>query len=302
MAIFNAAKDWQDNLQVADDPEYHYFPNARDLPVIVAVRMSLSFPGLLTAVPLYTRDFTLRKEEEQQKPRMCWFSDGGISSNFPIHFFDRLWPGVPTFGISLDQYAEDRHGDDRVYLPQAAREGMLLGVDSIKGIGQFVMAIFNAAKDWQDNLQSILPGYRERIAHVVLKPDEGGINLTMPRELIRMLSGFGAEAGKLMQDFEMDEHRWRRFLIALASTETIMEEMHHAYTTESPGRDDFADFLARYPENAGSYAPVSKVWLDSALNRTQEMMDCAERWAKAPLRHAGKIPRPDCNIRITPKE
>jgi predicted acylesterase/phospholipase RssA len=30
-----------------------------------------------------------------------WFSDGGITSNFPIHFFDQWLPKRPTFGITL---------------------------------------------------------------------------------------------------------------------------------------------------------------------------------------------------------
>lgn len=30
-----------------------------------------------------------------------WFSDGGIVSNFPIHFFDQWLPNWPTFGITL---------------------------------------------------------------------------------------------------------------------------------------------------------------------------------------------------------
>ena len=35
-----------------------------------------------------------------------WFSDGGIASNFPIHFFDSWLPDRPTFGITL-QYLPD---------------------------------------------------------------------------------------------------------------------------------------------------------------------------------------------------
>ena len=41
-----------------------------------------------------------------------WFSDGGIASNFPIHFFDAWIPSRPTFGITLrylpDEVVEDR--------------------------------------------------------------------------------------------------------------------------------------------------------------------------------------------------
>ena len=88
-----------------------------DLPVIVAVRMSLGHPGLFSAVPLYaiTQKFIadwLNKPVDS-KPKISiasrdtghvqetWFSDGGIVSNFPIHIFDRWFPDVPTFGINL---------------------------------------------------------------------------------------------------------------------------------------------------------------------------------------------------------
>ena len=33
----------------------------------------------------------------------------------------------------------------------------------------------------QDNAQAKMPGFRDRIAHVCLGPDEGGLNLDMPR-------------------------------------------------------------------------------------------------------------------------
>jgi len=31
----------------------------------------------------------------------CWFSDGGISSNFPVTLFDSPLPRWPTFAINL---------------------------------------------------------------------------------------------------------------------------------------------------------------------------------------------------------
>jgi hypothetical protein len=74
----------------AAEAEFYYFPPEDRLPITVAARMSLSFPLLISAVPLYARDFTLREPREQQVPRRCLFSDGGLTSNFPIHFFDRL--------------------------------------------------------------------------------------------------------------------------------------------------------------------------------------------------------------------
>jgi hypothetical protein len=82
---------------------YHFFPNPEDFPVVVAARMSLSFPILFSAIPLYTikaaqQDSQLIKIDDLQ---LNWFSDGGISSNFPIHFFDGWIPSYPTFGINL---------------------------------------------------------------------------------------------------------------------------------------------------------------------------------------------------------
>ena len=56
----------------------------------VAARLSLSFPVLLSAIPLYDEQGTQH-----------WFSDGGICSNFPLHFFDSPLPRWPTFGLDL---------------------------------------------------------------------------------------------------------------------------------------------------------------------------------------------------------
>ena len=64
--------------------------------MVVMARMSLSFPGLIAAVPLYAVDYN----GDQSVVRHL-FSDGGISSNFPMHFFDSLLPTRPTFGINL---------------------------------------------------------------------------------------------------------------------------------------------------------------------------------------------------------
>ncbi|MER3469044.1 MAG: hypothetical protein C4314_03515, partial [Thermoflexus sp.] len=69
---------------------------AADLPVVVATRMSLSFPVLVSAVPLYTvRRSAVDRLRAQGRNRLepgdlqrNWFSDGGIASNFPIHLFD----------------------------------------------------------------------------------------------------------------------------------------------------------------------------------------------------------------------
>jgi predicted acylesterase/phospholipase RssA len=96
-------------------PEGYYFlPGEVDLPIIVCTRMSLSFPVLLSAIPLYTikssalgQSGVVGLKLTENDLQINWFSDGGISSNFPIQFFDAWLPKIPTFGINLTSMPEE---------------------------------------------------------------------------------------------------------------------------------------------------------------------------------------------------
>ena len=109
--------------------QLYRFPDPQDLPVIVATRTSLSFPVLLAAVPLYAVDYTLAENDDKEKSRRaerCWFSDGGICINLPIHFFDAPLPMWPTFAINLKQFHPDYPDEDHaVWLPKNANSGWL---------------------------------------------------------------------------------------------------------------------------------------------------------------------------------
>ena len=316
---------------------YYHFPKSDDLPVIVATRMSLSFPVLFTIVPLYAVDFTLvenRGKKTQaaadgtvspkKRPTMskCLFSDGGISNNFPIQFFDNFWPNRPTFGIGLDEYAHERDTDydpkthpqeTRVWLPKRPQGGSLLPINKVDGLFAFFASIIFSAKDWQDNLQSAQQGYRERIVHVALKPDEGGLNLDMPSGTIELLSNYGAEAGNtLNQEFDLDDHRWRRFLIAMVRLESTLFELRQAYDgTQSPlapgtaspplPPELFEAFLRRYPPNTAHYEPVSAAWLDEMRARAEALVEMGGNWDNALKAHDGRYPKPETDLRITPR-
>jgi predicted acylesterase/phospholipase RssA len=280
--------------------EYYHFPDLARLPLIVGARMSLSFPLLISAVPLWRRDFTLLEEAERNKLRRCLFSDGGLSSNFPIHFFDRLLPNTPTFAISLDDYDEKRNRDD-VWLPASSGSGSQLPVQPFDGLGGFLMRLLMSAKDWQDNLQSTLPGYRERIAHIVLKPEEGGLNLTMDEATIRNLVNYGERAGDTLCDqFDLDGHRWRRFLVAMARMEETLDEVAKAYEGVSGGPEAFGDFLKRYSGEAASYSQDA-TRLAEILKRGAELAASGAAWRAKPTIREGNIPKPATNLRITPK-
>lgn len=164
-------------------------PPPDELPVVVAVRMSLSFPILLTAVPLYAVDYNSREQTLER----CWFSDGGIASNFPIHFFDRLLPQWPTFGIDLTPVQRRW-----VYLPQRIADGRAETWNRFATLPGFVGALLNAVHSWVDNRQARMAGFRDRIVRISLAPGEGGLNVDMPPAKIIELVERGGIAGRLL--------------------------------------------------------------------------------------------------------
>ena len=106
-------------------------PLAPDFPVVLAVRMSLSFPILFSAVPLHTIDWS--RSEGNRGPKIVWFADGGATSNFPMHFFDSMWPTRPTFGITLGPENPD-HPGVMVHRAKDAGAGMALHVTEFNSL------------------------------------------------------------------------------------------------------------------------------------------------------------------------
>jgi predicted acylesterase/phospholipase RssA len=174
-------------------------PEPRNFPVLLAARMSLSFPFLLSAVPLWAID-NYEAPEEEIDFRRCWFSDGGISSNFPIHLFDGLLPLWPTFGINLEPKIDDRD-DHPFFLPQDYSKGYgerwnLFDdkTPSAAKFGGFLSAILSTMQNWNDNTLSRMPGVRDRIVRLKLNDNEGGLNLDMEQAIIERIVARGEDA------------------------------------------------------------------------------------------------------------
>jgi predicted acylesterase/phospholipase RssA len=265
---------------------FHPLPAPADLPVVVAVRMSMSFPILLSAVPLY--DFDRSRDPHGMNPERSWFSDGGVCSNFPLHFFDSPFPRWPTLSIDLRQMLP---GAD----PAEFRKPQMVGsnsagiqeswnrfefVERIDGAAPntivsheksgfrkltgFAGAFITTMQNWSDNTLSRLPGYRDRIRPVPLSPDEGGLNLDMPRQRITALTERGADAGEeLIARFSMppaqptmnwNNHRWLRMRASLTSLETMLSQIDRACSEPQPGDTDFETWVAETPpDNVPSY-------------------------------------------------
>lgn len=224
-------------------------PPPEDFPVLLAARMSLSFPLLFSAIPLWAIN-----HEIGHKPRdfyRCWFSDGGISSNFPMHLFDGLIPRWPTFGITLEPEIAGR--DNEPYLPPSYRKGYgerwdLFDVKSpdISRFGGFVSAIVTTMQNWNDATLSRMPGVRDRVVHVHLNKKEGGMNLNMEIDTIDAISQRGAAAAeKLIARFATpapnreqaegwDEHRLVRTNVLLKMLEERAPVVVNALSLDCP--------------------------------------------------------------------
>jgi len=150
------------------------------LPIVVAARLSLSYPLLFSSLPLYAIDHL------EGKLRRCSFSDGGLCSNFPVHFFDSAIPRWPTFGLWLQ--SRNSKGHKPVELPERQDEGVrdsfkrtdqVGDAASLAGLKSFLLAAFDAAKDWQDRSAIRMPHVRRRVARISLEHEEGQLNLGM---------------------------------------------------------------------------------------------------------------------------
>lgn len=252
------------------------------IPLVLAARLSLIFPILLSAVRFAVVDWTCRDNQEakkrvdeiirtrgddaltyvqqltpEERQRMgivvqaepCWFSDGGISSNFPVQFFDAPIPRWPTFAIDLDNLLENEKPDDdenkNVWMPESNYSGASnvwnrFGSDSPrKSLIGYLSTILDTSRNWVDNTQARTAGYRDRVVHVVLAQDEGGLNLRMKTKVVNRLAARGKAAGALLVSHYATptpkvvtnwvNHRWVRYRSYIAMLENVMQAFWRGY-------------------------------------------------------------------------
>lgn len=277
-----ATRVWRPRDQrVGSRRRLHRLPSTDELPVVVAMRLSLSFPLLISAVPMYGRNFRVRPSEltpaaherirpEDKKLRgmfleKLWFSDGGLCSNFPVAMFDAALPTRPTFALNLGRVDRSRDDGQTAYrLARNNNEGMYpphFAIDET-GVGaltDFAGAMLSASRGWSDNVHLQIPGYRDRIVEVLQTKEEGGLNLFMSSKEIEALAAKGVKAAHgIMAQFEerryppgspvktatgWDNHRWIRFRALLSVVIPFLEQYGHGYD----GIDVDAPLAPGYP-------------------------------------------------------
>lgn len=307
--------------QAAANDGLYRLPPSRDVPIVVAARMSLSFPVLLSAVPLYAVDFG--RPGGRRPYERCWFSDGGICSNFPVHLFDAPLPRWPTFSINLRPYHRD-YPDRHVYKVESNSGGQdewwseideaPAGEPSGKGgrIARFLVSIIETMQNWSDNTQLKVPGYRDRVVHVSLSPNEGGLNLDMPTPLINTLAGRGQIAARrLAADFapdadvevSWDNHRWVRFRTTMGLLAGQLESMRNAQRNPLNGDCSYEHLVVRadneVPRSYGLGSERRRVFTRDAFRR---LITVFEEWEAAEYTFRDDDrPRPVPELRVRPR-
>lgn len=251
-------------------------PSAEKFPILLAARMSLSFPLLFSTIPLWAIDYDTDYKTGERGFHRCQFSDGGISSNFPMHLFDGLIPLWPTFGIQLEPKLPAR--PNMVYLPKSYQEGYgerWNRFDETPSFVGFLAAIVNTMQNWNDTALSRMPGVRDRVVRVRLNDDEGGLNLNMPKKRIDDLSGRGKEAAEcLVERFVpkgsdvstkgWEEQRWVRLRVLLSMLSKQFPPIQLASAPTAPHSRSFDTMIDAFlkdqsPENIppGNTQPFS---------------------------------------------
>ncbi|MEO6990604.1 MAG: patatin-like phospholipase family protein, partial [Candidatus Baltobacteraceae bacterium] len=224
-------------------------PPIGDLPILVATRMSLAFPILLSAVPFYVIEHGIDGSLTAQR---VLFSDGGITSNFPIALFDSPLPSRPTLAINLGGFPPGVPDDKRdIVMATDNRPLAIYPSNPVGSLPSFGGAIFGTLQNWNDALLARLPGYRDRIVTVRLHDSEGGLNLDMDAKTIAGLVDRGRRAGEmLVQRFGApstlapmgdpttmgwENQRWVRYRAIMSELRDLLAKFADHWTTPHGG-------------------------------------------------------------------
>jgi predicted acylesterase/phospholipase RssA len=290
-------------------------PKPEDFPVLLAARMSLSFPLLFAAVPLWAIDY--QHPREKREFQRCIFSDGGISSNFPMHLFDGLVPQWPTFGIDLEPEIQGLPGD--TFLPSSYMGGIAdrwtrfdeTENKSATRMGGFFMSIAAAMQNWNDNTQARSAGVRDRVVRVRLAKNEGGMNLNMPNEVIKSVAKKGGEgADKIVSRFLSSQpadgwdgwsfQRWSRLDVFLYSLTQKIGGLKRALGPSVPHAKSYDQLKIQGAVSAppGHKAPLTEAQIRALDNLTTALDHAAIVFAESASGYPNEpLPEPELRAR-----
>ncbi|MFT3997065.1 MAG: patatin-like phospholipase family protein [Asticcacaulis sp.] len=166
-------------------------PGPDKLPVVIAVRISLSCPGLMAQIPVYTGP---------EGGHKLYLSDGGIARNFPFDAFDG--DANPCWGIDFDSLRDDDDDARRVWTLADEQSRRRTAADPLTGLFAFVWNLLFSMREADMRSRLFDETRSGRIVRIGLKRTEGGMNLHMNPTQIDRLSACGAAAADLIIEKE----------------------------------------------------------------------------------------------------
>jgi len=312
---------WMDEKSPDKKHGKYRLPEAGDLPIVVAARMSLCFPILISTIPLYAVDYSLKENRDNPDaiPEKCIFSDGGICSNFPVHLFDSPLPSRPTFAFTLNQFHRDypQSNEDEsknIYLPDGNGGGITGNWNrNINSLMKFVFSIIDTMQNWNDNTLSTIPGYRDRIVQIHLNNDEGGLNLNMENEVMDKLSERGKFAGKILREtfigqgkskLDWNNHRWIRFRTSMCLLEDYLERIEKSFKIDTSDIErSYIDLMKRSIGEVPASYQFTSTQRDFAIEKVKKIRELANEFLNNEISFCRNkdAPKPQPELRIRPR-
>jgi predicted acylesterase/phospholipase RssA len=297
-------------------------PDAANLPVIVAVRMSLSFPFLFCPVPFYGVDFGFGPKTSDGKhvPEPSLFVDGGMTSNFPLNLFDKPLPRWPTFGINLREKDDGRHFQD-IYMACTNGGGLeewWTRFDVARGLGglaSYFSLLFDTSRNWRDNLQMNVPGYRDRVVHIGLNAQEGGMNLDMEKDVITRIAERGEKSGAAILSryspgaahpadpvcvVDLANQKWIRFRNFMELLEEVLLSIEKAVAYSGFGEATYEYLLQESAELSYPMTGAQREYGQDLLRRLMELVPFVKEARAAENSFDTKVPKPEPDLKVTP--
>jgi hypothetical protein len=161
-----------------------------------------------------------------------------------------------------------------------------------------------------DNLQTSVPGYRDRVAHIALNSQEGGLNLNMPLEVQTALAEYGTEAAQRIIDHFIkgvdhdrpvrttwDNHRWTRYRSTMALIGNFLSQFSNSIAKPELTDRSYSELIRRLKTEEPRSYQLSAQQREAAERLTERLAELGTEIDG--LMRDGQ-PKPDPTLRVRP--
>ena len=139
---------------------------------------------------------------------------------------------------------------------------------------------------WHDHAYLRLPAYRDRVVEIWLEPEEGGINLDMPKPVIDALVERGRRAGQRLcarfadapatEPLSWEAHRWARLRSGMEALANYLQAFERTVQRPLPGDGPLSNLFG-----ALGAPPAYRFDSEEQLNGARAALDGLRRWIAA---------------------